>query len=53
MKFNWVLFLGYLFVWIVVGMMVVENMVPMIVFIICSGVGGGVILAFEKRKSCE
>ncbi len=49
MKINWTLFLSYLFVWIVVGIVIFDNVIPMIIFIICGGACGGFILATKKK----
>ncbi|HLR69703.1 hypothetical protein [Virgibacillus alimentarius] len=55
MKINWTLFYSYLLVWIVVGAVIFDNIAPMIIFIICGGVCGGLILAVgkKKRKACS
>jgi len=50
MKINWILFYSYLIVWIIMGTVVFEEIIPMIIFIICGGVCGGLILATQKKK---
>lgn len=50
MKINWALFFTYLFVWVVAGIVVFENIAAMIIFIISGGVCGGFILASENKK---
>ena len=50
MKINWTLFYSYLVVWIAAGAVVFDAIIPMIIFTICGGVCGGLVLATEKRK---
>lgn len=50
MKINWTLFYSYLVVWIVAGAVVFNDVIPMIIFIICGGVFGGLILATKKKQ---
>lgn len=50
MKINRALFCLYLVVWIVAGVVMFNNIIPMIIFIICGGVCGGLILATKKNK---
>lgn len=45
MKINLSLFLPYIFVWELAGMMVFDAVIPMIAFIFFGGVCGGLILA--------
>lgn len=48
---KWPLFSMFLILWIVVGIIVFEAIIPMLVFIICGGVVGGLILAGSERRS--
>lgn len=50
MKINLSLFLPYIFVWALAGMMVFDAVIPMIAFIFFGGVCGGLILALEKKE---
>lgn len=51
MKINGTLFTMFLILWIVVGIIVFDAIIPMLVFIICGGVVGGLILAKERSKT--
>lgn len=53
MKIDWTLFLPYLFVWIITGVIVFNDIAPMIIFIICGGVFGGLIGSKVKEKNCD
>lgn len=54
MKINWALFFSYLPIWVITGVILFKDIIPMIIFIICGGVCGGLILATEKkRKVCN
>ena len=50
MKINWTLFFSYLVVWIVAGAVIFNDIIPMIVFVICGGVCGGLILSTKKNQ---
>jgi len=50
MKINLSLFFPYVFLWTLIGMMVFDAVIPMIAFIFCGGVCGGLILASEKKE---
>ena len=49
MKINWTIFFSYLSIWIITGVIVFNDVIPMIIFIFCGGVCGGLILATKKK----
>jgi len=50
MEINWTLFYSYLVIWIVAGIMVFNDIIPIIAFIFFGGVCGGLILATKKKR---
>ncbi|MCG7333364.1 hypothetical protein [Salinicoccus roseus] len=50
MKLNKTLFFSYLLIWIIVGLIVFDKIVPMIVFIIIGGGSTGLIIATKTKK---
>lgn len=53
MKINWALFFSYLFVWIVVGILIFDNVIPMIIFIICGRACGGRVQRTKVKAFSE
>jgi len=53
MKINWMLLYSYFPLWIIAGVVIFDDKAPMIIFIICGGVCGGLILAVSKVKGKE
>lgn len=55
MKINRTLLYSYFPLWIIAGVVIFDNIASMIIFIICGGVCGGLILAVNefKGKKCD
>jgi len=50
MKINWTLFYLNIILWMVIGIIIFDDIIPMLILTICSGVGGSLIIATEKKK---
>jgi len=50
MKINWTMLYSYFPLWIIAGVVIFDDIAPMLIFIICGGVFGGLILAVNKVK---
>ncbi len=54
MKVNWYLLFSNIFVWTILGVIIFEEILPMLVFVFFGGVCGGFIFAGKKKgKDCK